>query len=89
MVATRALEAFRALHHRREEGWALLTLAETHLFLNQGEPNPEVLEAMNQALEIAQELGAVVFVQELRLLPRVRAFLGGLEADSTLRELLV
>ena len=88
-VAVQALEAFRALHHRREEGWALLTLAETHLFLNQGEPNPEVLEAMNQALEIAQELGAVVFVQELRLLPRVRAFLVDLEADSSLRELLV
>ena len=89
MVATRALEAFRALHHRREEGWALLTLAETHLFLNQGQANAEAVAALERASEIGLELGAVVFARELRLLPRVRAYLADHEVGSTLRELLI
>ena len=88
-IALKAVDAFRELHHRREEGWALLTLAETHLFLNQGQANAEAVAALERASEIGLELGVVMFARELRLLPRVRSFLGDLEADSTLRELLV
>jgi hypothetical protein len=87
-VAQNAVNAFGFLQHRREEGWALLTLAETHLFLNQGQANAEVLEALERASEIGLELGMAVFARELRLLPRVRAYLADLEADSRLRELL-
>jgi hypothetical protein len=87
-VALEAVNAFRVLHHRREEGWALLTLAETHLFLNQGQPNAEAVAALEQASIIGFELGMIVFARELRLLPRVRAYIADFEADSTLRELL-
>jgi hypothetical protein len=85
-VALEAVSAFRALHHRREEGWALLTLAETHLFLNQGQPNTEAISALEQASTIGLELGGIVFARELRLLPRVRAFIADLEVGSSLRE---
>ena len=88
-IALKAVDAFRELHHRREEGWALLTLAETHLFLNQGQVNAEAVVALERASGIGLELGAVVFARELRLLPRVRAYIADHEADSTLRELLV
>jgi tetratricopeptide (TPR) repeat protein len=87
-VAMNAVNAFRALQHRREEGWALLTLAEVHLFREQGEINPDALEALEQALEIASELGAVVFARELRLLPRVRMYLSS-EVGKNIRGLLI
>jgi hypothetical protein len=88
-VALEAVNAFRALHHRREEGWALLTLAETHLFLNQGQPNTEAISALERASTIGLELGVIVFARELRLLPRVRAYISDLGTDSTLCELLI
>ena len=49
----------------------------------------EAVAALEPASEIALELGAVVFARELRLLPRVRAYIADHEADSTLRELLI
>jgi hypothetical protein len=87
-VALEAVNAFRSLQHRREEGWALLTLAETLLFLHQGEPVPEALKALEQAFEVGLELGVVVFARELHLLPQVRAHLADLQAGSDLRQLL-